>query len=192
MSSDLGLVRWQGPHRILTSAQGFHAQVNLLGLTFELCSASVLLLQPGYTEMTSQATENAVNAGGCYCGAVRYAVSQPPLVKGQCHCQPCQRMSGGAPQYFILVPPNGFVWTAGKPAHFTHPDLKNAVTRYFCKTCGTQLVTTRQDTTGVIVKIGTLDDPSGFVPRVAICHANALGFHSVPEGVPVFEGLPGV
>ncbi|GGX55337.1 hypothetical protein GCM10007385_24830 [Tateyamaria omphalii] len=99
-------------------------------------------------------------------------------------------MSGGAPHYFMLVPPNGFHWTAGTPAQFTHPDVEGAVTRYFCDGCGTQLVTTRPDMPGTIVKIGTLDDPSGFAPRVAICHADALEFHTVPDGVQVFEGLP--
>jgi len=142
--------------------------------------------------MTFRATENAMNAGGCYCGAVRYAISLPPLVKGQCHCRACQRMSGGAPQYFLLIPSNGFEWTAGTPKHFSHPDVEGAVTRYFCETCGTQLVTTRPDMAGVVVKVGTLDDPSGFAPRVAICHADALDFHMVPDEITVFEGLPGI
>jgi len=35
-------------------------------------------------------------AGGCSCGAVRYAVSQPPLMVYNCHCTNCQKVSGGA------------------------------------------------------------------------------------------------
>ncbi|MEL6466911.1 MAG: GFA family protein [Pseudomonadota bacterium] len=128
--------------------------------------------------------------GGCYCGAVRYALTARPLVKGQCHCRACQHISGGAPQYFLLVPADGFAWTAGTPSQFTRSDLENAVTRYFCSVCGTQISTRRQDNTAVVVKVGTLDDPTAFTPRVAICHGEAPAFHLVPDGIPVFEGLP--
>ncbi|MEX0369941.1 MAG: GFA family protein [Tateyamaria sp.] len=141
--------------------------------------------------MTDQTTENTEQTGGCYCGAIRYSVTEAPLVKGQCHCSACQVMSGGAPQYFLLIPPTGFAWTQGNPATFTRPDLENAVTRFFCASCGTQMVTRRQDNPSVVVKVGTLDDPARFRPRVAICHAEALDFHTVPDGIPIHDGLPG-
>lgn len=141
--------------------------------------------------MSAAPKEITVKEGGCYCGALRYALSQKPIVKGQCHCRACQHMAGGAPQYFLLVPPDGFAWTKGTPVQYMRPDLEGAVTRSFCGTCGTHLVTRRQDNPAVVVKVGTLDDPSRFAPHVAICHADAPAFHSVPKGIPVFEGLPG-
>ncbi|WP_299657392.1 GFA family protein [uncultured Tateyamaria sp.] len=140
--------------------------------------------------MPAQTIVNTTKDGGCYCGAIRYAVSKPPLVKGQCHCRACQRYAGGAPQFFLLVPPEGFDWTKGSPAEYARPDLPNAVTRYFCPTCGTSLVTRRQDNPAVVVKVGTLDDPSRFTPHVAICHGEAPAFHTVPQGIAVFEDLP--
>lgn len=141
--------------------------------------------------MTAQTTENAPKTGGCYCGAIRFEITQPPLVKGQCHCRACQHMAGGAPQYFLLVPPHGFAWTKGQAQVFAHPDIDGAVTRSFCGQCGTQLVTQRPDNPAIVVKVGVLDDPGRFLPRVAICHAEAQGFHHVPDGIPVFEGMPG-
>ena len=140
--------------------------------------------------MSDQTTENKAMTGGCYCGAVRYVITERPMVKGQCHCRACQYMAGGAPQYFLLVPPAGFAWTAGKPAKYQRPDLDNAVTRSFCPTCGTQLTTGRQDMPGVVVKVGTLDDPSRFAPHVVLCNAQAQPFHHVPDGIPVFDDLP--
>ncbi|WP_299555067.1 hypothetical protein [uncultured Tateyamaria sp.] len=55
-----------------------------------------------------------------------------------------------------------------------------------------QLVTTRQGTSGVLVKVGTLDDPCGLSPRIAICHVDAQKFNAVTEGSQVFAGLPGI
>ena len=140
--------------------------------------------------MTDHAKANTHQSGGCYCGAVRYELRAAPLVKGQCHCAACQKMSGGAPHYFMLVPEHGFAWTKGAPVCFSHPDVPGAVTRFFCGTCGTQLITRRPDMTAVVVKVGTLDDPSRFTPRVAICFGDALPFHTVPDGIAVFDDLP--
>ncbi|KIC51058.1 GFA family protein [Tateyamaria sp. ANG-S1] len=140
--------------------------------------------------MAAETTAQHSQTGGCYCGKVRYAITERPLVKGQCHCRACQYMAGGAPQYFLLVPPTGFAWTRGRPASYQRQDVPNSVTRQFCPECGTQLVTRRQDNPAIVVKVGTLDDASRFSPRVAICHAQAQPFHHVPDGVPIFDDLP--
>ena len=109
--------------------------------------------------MAVQTTKITRKTGGCYCGAVRFEISRAPLVKGQCHCRACQHMAGGAPQYFLLVPPDGFRWTQSTAAEYTRPDLEDAVTRSFCGRCGTQLVTRRPDNPAIVVKVGVLDDP---------------------------------
>jgi len=140
--------------------------------------------------MDEHTTKFALRCGGCYCGALRYAVTGRPVVKGQCHCRACQHFSGGAPQYFEVIAPECFEWTSGAPASFTLPDLDNAVTRFFCHACGTQVLTQRQDQDELVLKVGTLDAFERFRPHVAICHGDAPGFHTVPEGIPVFDGLP--
>ena len=42
--------------------------------------------------------------GGCHCGALRYAVSKPPLATYVCHCTDCQRISGSAFNISIVFP----------------------------------------------------------------------------------------
>ena len=43
----------------------------------------------------------------------------------------------------------------------------------------------------VVVKVGTLDDPSLFgSPKMAIYTVDAQDFHHIPEGMPRFERLP--
>ena len=34
--------------------------------------------------------------GGCRCGAVRFRITQPPMMTSVCHCHGCQHMTGGA------------------------------------------------------------------------------------------------
>ena len=129
--------------------------------------------------------------GGCYCGALRYTAEGEPAMKAQCHCRECQYLSGGAPNFFLLMPPAGFHYTKGAPKTFTRNDLENAVTREFCAECGTHIATRRPGLPMVILKAGTLDDPSLYgVPQMAIYTVDKQGFHHIPDGLPSFERLP--
>ena len=96
--------------------------------------------------------------GGCYCGALRYKADGAPVLKAQCHCRACSYISGGAPNMFMLMPPEGFAYTKGTPKQFRRPDIENAVTREFCETCGTHILTRRPGLPQIVLKAGTLDD----------------------------------
>jgi hypothetical protein len=129
-------------------------------------------------------------AGGCYCGKVRYAATGDPALKAQCHCRECQYITGGAPM-FMLMPQGGFSYTQGAPKQFARSDIEQPVTREFCADCGTHLVTRRPGLPFVILKVGTLDDPSTYgTPGMAIFTVDAQAFHQIPEGLPAFERLP--
>jgi hypothetical protein len=129
--------------------------------------------------------------GGCYCGALRYRVSAAPVLKAQCHCRACQHVSGGGPNYFMLIPPEGFSYTKGEPKSFRRPDLPNPVTREFCAACGTHVLTRRPGLPQIVLKVGTLDEPEFFGgPKMAIFCEEKAGFHVIPDGVPAFETMP--
>ena len=129
--------------------------------------------------------------GGCYCGEVRYVAEGEPMLKAQCHCRQCQYISGGSANMFVLMPPNGFSYTKGTPKQFARKDLAGAVTREFCAECGTHLVTRPPRLPAVVLKVGTLDDPSLFgTPQMAIYTIDKQDFHMIPEGLPSFERLP--
>jgi hypothetical protein len=92
---------------------------------------------------------------------------------------------------FMLVEPERFRYTSGEPRRFSRSDLENAVTREFCGECGTHLATRRPGLRQIILKVGTLDDPSLFgAPQMAIYTVDKQPFHVVPEGLPAFERLP--
>ncbi|HJQ83380.1 MAG TPA: GFA family protein [Candidatus Binatia bacterium] len=131
--------------------------------------------------------------GGCYCGSVRYQAEGDALFKGQCHCRECQYISGGHPNLVIGMPAPGFSYVKGKAKGFSRKDLADPVTREFCAECGTHLLSrTPRLPGGVLIKVGTLDDPSVFGgPDMVIFTVDKQRFHHVPDGVPAFERLPG-
>ncbi len=130
-------------------------------------------------------------SGGCYCGALRYESDGAPLLQAQCHCRECQQFSGGAVNYFMLVPAEGFRYVKGAPKSFTRSDIDNPVTREFCSECGTHILTRRPGLDAIVLKIGTLDDPEVFTgPQMAIFTIEKRSFHDVPDGLPTFERLP--
>ena len=130
--------------------------------------------------------------GGCYCGALRYEVTGAPVMQAQCHCRECQYISGGGPNFFMIVPADAFAYTAGVAQDFARSDLDQPRTRQFCPTCGTHVVTRLPDRPLVVVKVGTLDDPAGDYggPDLAIYMKDAQPFHVVAEGLPCFKDLP--
>ena len=129
--------------------------------------------------------------GGCYCGEVRYKIDGRPALTGQCHCRACQHFSGGAPNIFMLVEPDRFLYVAAPPASFRKAGLENAVTREFCSACGTQIVTRRPGLRQLVVKVGTLDDPSLIDgPSFAIFTGEMQRFHLIADGVAQYETLP--
>ncbi|MGH7336110.1 MAG: GFA family protein [Myxococcota bacterium] len=129
--------------------------------------------------------------GGCYCGAVRYRAEGDPVFKAQCHCRECQYISGGAPNVVMGVPERGFAYTRGAGKAFSRKDLANPVTREFCAECGTHLLTRAPSMGAVMLKVGTLDDPSLFGgPQMITYTIEKQSFHHVPEGVPAFERFP--
>ena len=131
--------------------------------------------------------------GGCYCKSVRYEIDAEPMLIVQCHCRECQYISGGSPNVCVVVPGSGFHYLQGEPRQFSRSDLESPVTREFCATCGTALLTRSPALAGAaIVKLGTLDRPDAFGdPQMAIFTVDRQPFHVIADGMPQFERMPG-
>jgi len=129
--------------------------------------------------------------GRCYCGELTYVAGGTPLFRAQCHCRECQYISGGGPNYFLLMPGSEFAYATGAPKSFTRSDLSRPVTREFCPTCGTHILTRLPGRDQIVLKVGTLDDPGVFgTPSAAIYMLDAQPFHVVAVDVTEYERLP--
>ena len=130
--------------------------------------------------------------GGCYCGAIRYRVSGAPTLRAQCYCRACQHVSGGGPNEYALIEPGDFAYADGSPTSYRRPDLPHAVTREFCSTCGTHVLTRRPGLRLLVLKVGTLDDPDrAGLPALAIFCAEKAHFHFIPDDIPCVRWIAG-
>jgi hypothetical protein len=109
----------------------------------------------------------------------------------QCHCRECQYITGGNPNIVMVFPKNAFRYVEGNPKKFARADLETPVTRHFCENCGTAMGTeSPARPNSMIVKVGTLDDPSAFAAQAAIFTCDIQPFHHLPDGLPAFEKRP--
>jgi len=129
-------------------------------------------------------------AGGCFCGAVRYA-AQEIFDAGYCHCSVCRRISGAPAAAWFNVREEHFAVTCGEPAALQSSEH---FTRYFCARCGTHLFG-RDDlppppTVGsrlVSAMLGTLDDPESVQPQIHQWWGNHVSWYEWSAGLQKFE-----
>lgn len=131
--------------------------------------------------------------GGCYCGAVRYEITGEIPMQALCLCRTCQKISGGAGNLFVGIEANAFRYTQGEPHRFMRKGADDAPTREFCGECGVHIAArSPRLPDGLIVKVGTLDDPSGFEgPTMVFWTREKQHFHAVPRGAIDYPTLPG-
>lgn len=109
--------------------------------------------------------------GRCLCGQVTYEVAGDPIATAVCHCDHCQRQSGGAfsvnlvvheSQLSVVGPLKDYMETGEN-------DDGEYVRRRFCPECGSPIVSELLGTEGVVaVKVGTLDDRSDVRPLAEV------------------------
>ncbi|MEP6875226.1 MAG: GFA family protein [Burkholderiales bacterium] len=130
--------------------------------------------------------------GGCLCGAVRYRARTAAARTMVCHCRACQKQSGSAFSVSLVVARDAIDVT-GATSVFEQPgDSGQAVQRHFCGQCGSPVINTLSARPGVVVvRAGTLDDPTWLAPRVHIWCDNAQPWVAIPDADTRFARAPG-
>ena len=111
--------------------------------------------------------------GGCQCGAIRFAVSAPPVKVSICHCRMCQKASGAPFASFADIDRENFIWTRGKPAAFRSSSIAE---RDFCRDCGTPLSFRRIDGPRIEIMTGAFDRPDRVIPTLQFGTESRLGW----------------
>jgi hypothetical protein len=131
-------------------------------------------------------------AGGCMCGALRYALSAPPVMIYNCHCTNCQKISGSAFNISVIVAETSLRFTAGEPARVVWKSDQGTVRcGLFCGSCGSRIVNGGEPSTGVFsLRAGTLDDRSWVQPVGDTWTRSAQPWVRFVEGGLRFETAP--
>ncbi|HAP76458.1 MAG TPA: aldehyde-activating protein [Acidimicrobiaceae bacterium] len=112
-----------------------------------------------------------MRTGHCLCGAVTFELAGDLIATAICHCDHCQRQSGGA--FSVnLVAHESQLTVNGELRTYEERGENNDdvyVRRKFCPSCGSPIVSELAKTPGVIaVKAGVLDDKSAVAPNVQV------------------------
>lgn len=110
-------------------------------------------------------------SGGCACGALRYALTNPPLYVHCCHCTRCQRETGGPFAHHAAMAWCDLQLTQGTVCFKQVPS--DSGTRHWvasCQVCATMIWNewgSRRAVTRYL-RVGTLDEPQRFAPQAHI------------------------
>jgi hypothetical protein len=127
--------------------------------------------------------------GGCNCGAVRFEISEPPLVAGYCHCTRCQRRTGTAASPSAVVKSEAFRLVSGED-HVRRWNAGDGNDKAFCLTCGSALFSANPNDGSIIfVRMGAFDGDPGVRPSLRAHVASAVVWEPIPDdGMVRFPG----
>lgn len=123
-------------------------------------------------------------AGGCLCGALRYAAQGDPIDAGYCHCRTCQRSSGAPVLAWATFPVDAFAYTQGSPAAYRS---SSRAAREFCAVCGTQIAFRQDDAARVDLNMASLDHPDSFAPEYHIWTQSRIPWFDTRDELPRYS-----
>ena len=129
--------------------------------------------------------------GGCLCGALRYEARGEPLYAGLCYCADCRKASGSGFIPFMGFAADALTFTGETRQSHVASFRGGAATRNHCAKCGGMvfggvLGETDQHT----IYAGSLDDPTRFVPRIALFTRDRPAWGEVRSELIEYETMP--
>ncbi|HEX5263876.1 MAG TPA: GFA family protein [Phenylobacterium sp.] len=131
------------------------------------------------------------HTGGCLCGAVRYEAEGEPTLAGYCCCADCRKASGSGFIPFIGFPASAVRFSGETATYASKAASGGEALRNSCPTCGGLVFGGAVGkATSHTIYAGSLDDPTGFRPTVAIFNRDRPSWVILPPGLRVFETMP--
>jgi hypothetical protein len=129
--------------------------------------------------------------GRCLCEAVTYEIdgSLGPIFN--CHCSKCRRWHGAAFRTRASIDTSQFKWLSGEDTLSTYNSSEN-VTKYFCRTCGSPLISTYRDSPNILgVPLGGLEGNIVSRPEAHIFTASKAAWYEITDQLPQYASWPG-
>ena len=127
-------------------------------------------------------------AGGCLCGAIRFAVRGEALLSALCHCSICRRAAGAPAVAWAMFPLAAFRLERGALATYASSP---GVERGFCGRCGSTLSFAADFIPGLIdLTVASFDDPAGLPPQLHMWESKRLPWLELGDDLPRHAELP--
>ena len=124
--------------------------------------------------------------GGCFCGAVRYAIEGSLTRASACHCSRCRKaFSSASSAYAEILAGSRFSWVVGE-SELTEYIAPNGWGLAFCRICGSSLC-------GILdgkvhgVTLGTVDGDPGVQIEVHTFVGSKAPWDHIGGSAPQFE-----
>ena len=124
-----------------------------------------------------------MHTGRCLCGSVTYELAGDIIATAVCHCDHCQRQSGGAFSVNLIAHESQLSLNGELRTYEERGERGDDVyvRRKFCPNCGSPVVSELSKSAGIIaVKAGTLDDRSAVAPTVEVWCVDRQPWVSLP------------
>lgn len=125
-------------------------------------------------------------AGGCLCGAVRYAVKDEFVYALNCHCSNCRRSTGSAFKPFAGIERGKLRITQGEDSVLIFGD-EHASHDVRCKMCGSLMFSVVRGGEYVHVTLGTLADTPTIRPSAHIFVRSKAPWYSITDQLPQYD-----
>lgn len=136
-------------------------------------------------------TPNVPIEGGCLCRQVRFRSLQPPILARACWCRVCQYLASGNATINVVFAADGLTITGQTQDYLSRADSGSHMHRRFCPVCGTQVFSAAEERPNlIVVRAGTLDDPSIAAPQGTIWTASAPPWARIDLERPHYTGQP--
>jgi hypothetical protein len=126
-------------------------------------------------------------AGGCLCGATRYAVADEFIYAANCHCSNCRRATGSAFKPFAGIERHKLVVTKGAENLLVYGDDNGNDTH--CGYCGSPLYSLVRAGAFVHVSMGTLIDAPTIRPTKHIFVGSKAPWFTITDDLPQYAEL---
>ncbi|AKJ28235.1 GFA family protein [Caldimonas brevitalea] len=123
--------------------------------------------------------------GSCLCGAVRYEVTRLDSPIQHCACRTCRKAHSAAFNTAALVKHEHFKWLQGEASLKSYESSPGKL-RYFCGTCGSQLVAQKAGRDTLVLRVASLDDDPGAAPQWRIWTSHQVPWLDYTAPIPSY------
>jgi len=125
--------------------------------------------------------------GSCLCGKVKFTLSSSIDDIVCCHCSLCRKAQGSAFATNANVEVENFHFESGEDnlTAFSSPPSQ---TKYFCKTCGSPIMSKDNSNSGNIrIRLGTIESDITERPTAHIFVSSKANWETISDDLPQYE-----